>query len=127
MAYCYEVKAPRSKPFAEELFRDVADWDNPAAPQNHAFEFWRAMRKPENAARGHQLGNLHRRHGKAAFAKPQQNERLRSGLDRLDHSGKAIPSPGSASGSDSGTSEASSKANSSAVKNPSGFTTGITF
>src|SRR5579872_3177999 len=127
VAHGDQIKAARGERLTEELLGHVTDGYDAAAPQNHALKFRRAMRKAKDAARGHQLRNLHRSNGKATLTKPQKNERLRSGFDGLGHSGNSIPSPVSSPGIVSGTTDASSSANSSAVRNPSGFTTGITF
>src|SRR5437016_4104081 len=110
----------------QQHFRNVADRNDPATSQDHAFQFRCSVWKTKNAAGGHELGNLFRRNGKPPFAQPQQDERLQFEFGRYRHCAQLVPSGSSLASLSACKRAASSKANSSGDKNPSGCTTGTT-
>jgi hypothetical protein len=131
-----EVKAANGKALAEELFGDVA-YRNYAAPaEDYAFDFWRAVRKPKNAAGRDKLRDISGCDSKTAIAETEENEGL--GLGYRGHGAKLGDSPawemcegrlldGVASVWRSpDDADSSSRASSSRVRKPSGLTTGMT-
>src|SRR5579883_64512 len=70
---------------ARELFGDVANRDDAAAPQNDPFDVVRAMGEAENTARRNKLSDLPGGNGEAAFTKAKEHEGLRLKLSSEGH------------------------------------------
>ena len=69
-----EIEAARAEALADEFFGDVADGDDAAAAEDHAFDFAGVMREAEDAAGRDEFGDVAGGDGEAALAEAEEDE-----------------------------------------------------
>src|SRR5262249_55872144 len=94
VAHSEQVEPARENAFADQDVADVADGNDAAAAKNHAFDFWRAMRKAEDAAGSDEFRDVLSGKREATIAQAEQDERLELEFGGGHGVGDPIGSPG---------------------------------